>query len=33
MRYASDRYAYVLRLLLDAGLPDAEAYAIAREFR
>lgn len=33
MGKATDRYAYVYRLLLDAGLAEAEASAIAREFR
>lgn len=33
MRYAADRYAYVLRLLLDAGLPYAQCESIAREFK
>lgn len=31
MRFATDKYHYALRLLMDAGLPYAEASAIAMD--
>lgn len=33
MRYAADKYAHILKLLLDAGYAYPEADKIAREFR